>query len=134
MNDAVASKYSTQGRVGFRSLVQLLQLESSDQSHSPSAAASTTRIAFFATATDAQAARSRRVLFHGFRPDAFVLRDQITACDAGALATYRGFSRFMLEDLENNRYAAGMSRTRLRKLSSKIAIEMIEVRLALLEK
>jgi hypothetical protein len=34
----------------------------------------------------------------------------------------------MLEDLENNRYALGMSRSQRKKLSSKIAIEMIEVR------
>jgi pyoverdine/dityrosine biosynthesis protein Dit1 len=93
--------------------------------------ATTTVKPFFAIEIDEQAELSRRILLHGFRPDASLLRDQITACDATALATYRGFSRFMLEDLENNPYAAGRSRTQLRKLSSKIAIEMIEVRTSL---
>jgi pyoverdine/dityrosine biosynthesis protein Dit1 len=132
MNDAVALEFSTQSRVVFRSLIQLLQLKPSDHSHLALGRPSKTPRNFFATEVDGQAELSRQILLHGFRPDAALLRGQITAGDATALATYRGFSRFLLEDLENNRYTAGMSRTRLRKLSSKIAIEMIEVRAALL--
>jgi pyoverdine/dityrosine biosynthesis protein Dit1 len=128
MNKSLALDFGTRDRVLFRSLIELLRLDETNHSQSKTDLQFDSKAHFFATQIDDQAELSRQILLNGFRPDSSVLRSQINACDPSTLALYRGFSRFMLEDLEHNRYALGMSRSQRRKLSLKIAIEMIEVR------
>ncbi|EME45898.1 hypothetical protein DOTSEDRAFT_51518 [Dothistroma septosporum NZE10] len=69
---------------------------------------------------------SRRLLMQGFRANTDELRGRIDAKDPSALALYRDFSRFMLEDLQRNEYTEDLSKSKLRRLSSKVAFEMIE--------
>ncbi|KAH6603630.1 hypothetical protein Trco_008405 [Trichoderma cornu-damae] len=68
----------------------------------------------------------RRILMMGFQTDSNDLRRRIDSQNASTLALYRGFSKFMLEDLDQNVYTKDLSRTRRRKLSSKVAFEMIQ--------
>ncbi|KAK4627105.1 Spore wall maturation protein DIT1 [Fulvia fulva] len=69
---------------------------------------------------------SRRLLMQGFSANTDELRGRIDDKDPAALALYRGFSRFMLEDLQRNTHTEMLSKSKLRKLSSKVAFEMIE--------
>jgi pyoverdine/dityrosine biosynthesis protein Dit1 len=124
MNDLVAADYGSINRIKFRSLVELLRLQEVDRAPTMTLPTVTHPIN---TKTNADAELCRQILLKGFRPDSTILRSRISANEPAVLALYRGFSKFMLEDLDNNPYTAKMSRTQRRKLSSKIALEMIEV-------
>ncbi|PYH83391.1 hypothetical protein BO82DRAFT_373412 [Aspergillus uvarum CBS 121591] len=67
----------------------------------------------------------RQMLLHmcGSNPNS--LRNHILTQDASVLALYRGFARFMLEDLEEHAAARGLSRSQRKKLAEKLAFEMI---------
>ena len=53
--------------------------------------------------------------------------EDLIARDPALLALYRGFSKFMLEDLATNQYARHLSRSQLRKKASEVAKEMMQV-------
>ena len=55
----------------------------------------------------------------GSNPDG--LRNQILMQEKSVLALYRGFARFMLEDLEEHAVARGLSRSQRKRLAEKLA-------------
>ncbi|RAH49993.1 isocyanide synthase family protein [Aspergillus brunneoviolaceus CBS 621.78] len=67
----------------------------------------------------------RQMLLHmcGSNPDG--LRNQILMQEKSVLALYRGFARFMLEDLEEHAVARGLSRSQRKRLAEKLAFEMV---------
>ncbi len=79
--------------------------------------------------TDA-AELSRKILIAGCQINPEALRAKIDGHDQSILALYRGFSKFMLEDLSKHPSTADLSKKQCKKLSSKIAFEMISVCLA----
>ncbi|KAK2589700.1 hypothetical protein QQS21_012625 [Conoideocrella luteorostrata] len=78
------------------------------------------------TAMTDEAEVCRKILTEGFQLDSAELRSILSAQDASMVALYRGFSKFMLEDLTTNKYTSHLSRTQLRKKSAKVAFEMIQ--------
>lgn len=69
---------------------------------------------------------SRRLLIAGCDTDAGKLRKDIEQPDHPRLHLYRGFSRFMLEDLALHPYCKTLSRKMFKKVVSKVAFEMIK--------
>lgn len=69
----------------------------------------------------------RKVLIAGCRIEKAALRSQIDKKDASILALYRGFARFMLEDLSSHERTSGLTKSKCKKLSSDVAFEMISV-------
>ncbi|MCJ1424167.1 dityrosine synthesis enzyme [Sticta canariensis] len=67
----------------------------------------------------------RKVLIAGCRIERAALRSQIDKKDASILALYRGFARFMLEDLSSHERTSGLTKSKAKKLSSNVAFEMI---------
>ncbi|GKT84868.1 pyoverdine/dityrosine biosynthesis protein [Colletotrichum tofieldiae] len=67
----------------------------------------------------------RQILMAGCQPQESAVRAKIKSQNAAILALYRGFSRFMLEDLELHPFTRKMTRSQRRKLSTKVAFEMI---------
>jgi pyoverdine/dityrosine biosynthesis protein Dit1 len=129
MNDAIASRLKSRDNVGFKSLVDIFSLTST-LAVRPSLASELAIPQIerhIATAVTDEAELSRRLLMAGCQPDRAAVRAKVEGGDASILALYRGFSRFMVEDLEQNRYTEGMSKSQRKKLASKVAFEMIMV-------
>lgn len=78
------------------------------------------------TVTD-DAETCRKVLIAGCRIERAALRSQIDKKDASILALYRGFARFMLEDLSSHARTSGLTKSKKKKLASDVAFEMISV-------
>lgn len=74
----------------------------------------------------------RKVLMAGCHIETDALRAQIKDQDASILALYRGFSRFMLQDLSANKTMSGLTKNKCKKLASEVAFEMISVSLHML--
>lgn len=116
-------------RVCFKSLVDLFDLGSSPaRSNSLIPKLYIPQILHqLQTQLSPEAELSRRMLMLGFQGNEGELRERINSKDPAILSLYRGFSKFMLEDLELNPYTTDLSRSQRRKLSSKVAFEMILV-------
>lgn len=69
---------------------------------------------------------SRQILMKGCDTDAGKLRKEITTDGHPRLFLYRGFSRFMMEDLLLLPYFQDFSKKKLKKITSKIAFNMIK--------
>jgi pyoverdine/dityrosine biosynthesis protein Dit1 len=132
MNNTLSESFNDDGRnrIRFQSLTQMLHLDGAD-SNGPALAKDlgldTIEHHIEQVKINDDAELCRRLLMQGFRADTDKLRNQIDEGDPKILRLYRGFSRFMLEDLEKNHYTAELSKSKRRKLSSKVAFEMIEV-------
>ena len=74
-----------------------------------------------------EAELSRKLLMGTCHIDPSVLRNLIKGQDESILALYRGFSRFMLEDLAVHPACIRKSVSQRKKLATKVAAEMIEV-------
>lgn len=79
------------------------------------------------TVIDHQSETCRKILMSGCSTDPSVLRSLIDNSDPAKLALYRGFSKFMLEDLALHPIALNSSKKFCRKLSARVAFEMIKV-------
>jgi pyoverdine/dityrosine biosynthesis protein Dit1 len=129
MNDAIATRLNSVDSVGFKSLVDIFCLHSVLPQHPDL----TSELGLpqlerqIPTAVTHEAELSRRILMAGCQPDRAAVRAKVEGGDASILALYRGFSRFMVEDLERNRYTEGLSRSQRKKLAAKVAFEMIMV-------
>jgi pyoverdine/dityrosine biosynthesis protein Dit1 len=133
MNDVLATAFQDNGkrRVCFQSLTEMLRLNGDDikgQALAQRLGLGTINHHISQVQINDDAELCRRLLMEGFKANTAQLRARILAQDPATLALYRGFSRFMLEDLENNLYTSHLSKSQRRKLSSKVAFEMIEVR------
>ncbi|KAI1479349.1 Pyoverdine/dityrosine biosynthesis protein-domain-containing protein [Daldinia eschscholtzii] len=128
MNREIGLQRGNVDRVGFKSLVDLFELE---RYNSPSKLAKIGSLDIPAinhhvqTRITTEAELCRRLLMAGCQSQKSVLRSRIESQEAGVLALYRGFSRFMLEDLELHPFTRTMSRSKQKKLSAKVAFEMI---------
>ncbi|KAI0105952.1 Pyoverdine/dityrosine biosynthesis protein-domain-containing protein [Daldinia grandis] len=128
MNRDIGFQRGNTDRVGFKSLVDLFELE---KYNSPSKLAKISKLDIpsinhhVQTRLTVEAELCRRLLMAGCQSQKAALRTRIESQEAGILALYRGFSRFMLEDLELHPFTRTMSRSRQKKLSCKVAFEMM---------
>ena len=129
MNAIVADRHGGEDRIGFKSLLDLFgynRQKGPEQLHLIQDQLPELHH-FITTRMTKEAETCRKILTMGFQLDSSKLRAIIDTKDPTILALYRGFSRFMLEDLATNKYTSHMSRSQLRKTSSKVAFEMIQV-------
>lgn len=128
MNRQIAKVNGSNDRIGFRSLPELFGFVTRDaqdmriDEHLPELSH------YIPTKMTEEAERCRKILTMGFQMDSNELREVLSTQDASMVALYRGFSKFMLEDLTTNKYTSHLSRSQLRKRSAKVAFEMIQVR------
>ena len=136
MNLSIGLARGHPDRVQFRSLVDLFHLNQAESS-APQAepySGMANRLGIPAlehqvsTALTEEAELCRRILMAGCQPQRAGVRALIESGDAAVLALYRGFSRFMLEDLELHPFTQKLSRSKQKKLSCAVAFEMILVR------
>ncbi|KAI9776679.1 MAG: dityrosine synthesis enzyme [Candelina submexicana] len=80
---------------------------------------------FISTRLTDAAELSRKILIAGCQINPEALRAKIDGRDQSILALYKGFSKFMLEDLAKHPSTTGLTKKQCKKLSSKIAFEMI---------
>lgn len=126
MSNGIAAERGGVDRVGFESLLDLFAA-----AKLPSLDAKMPAVQHhIGTKLTEEAETCRRILQEAFQLDHGELRKRLDSHDSGIVALYRGFSKFMLEDLALNPYTRGRSQSQRRKLSSKVAFEMIQVRLA----
>ncbi|CCF34937.1 pyoverdine/dityrosine biosynthesis protein [Colletotrichum higginsianum] len=129
MNRAVGVSRGNTDRVGFRSLVDLFELNEAKSQHKLSELQSRLDIPnidhHVETRLTVEAELCRQILMAGCQPQESAVRAQIKSQNAAILALYRGFSRFMLEDLELHPFTQKMTRSQRKKLSTKVAFEMI---------
>lgn len=133
MNRAVGVSRGNTDRIGFKSLVDLFELNESKSQHKLSSLSKDLNIPsiehHLETKLTLEAELCRRILMAGCQPQESAVRAKIKSQNPAILALYRGFSRFMLEDLELHPFTLGMTRTQRKKLSPKVAFEMIMVSL-----
>ncbi|KAA8641754.1 isocyanide synthase family protein [Aspergillus tanneri] len=130
LNKAIASCTGDgqHDRVQFQSLIDLLNL---DHSVLASTANKDELLNLpqlhhdLPTTLDEIAETCRRILIAGCQPSRENLRTQIDSQNSPTLALYRGFSRFMLEDLDQHPLTQSLSRSRRKKLAAKVSFEMI---------
>lgn len=79
------------------------------------------------TQTTTLASICRALMMRTCEANSANLRAKISGQDASTLALYRGFSRFMLEDLALHRSCQNLSQSQRKKLSARVAFEMIKV-------
>ncbi|KAI2604453.1 Pyoverdine/dityrosine biosynthesis protein-domain-containing protein [Hypoxylon fragiforme] len=129
MNRAIGIRLGNPDRVGFKSLVDLFELEKyrsqADLCQIPGRFKIPVIDHHVQTLVTLEAEISRRILMAGCPSQRVPLRERIESQDPAILALYRGFSRFMLEDLEHHPFTRNMTRSKQKKLSSKVAFEMI---------
>ncbi|KAE8353793.1 Pyoverdine/dityrosine biosynthesis protein-domain-containing protein [Aspergillus coremiiformis] len=115
-------------RVQFQSLVDLFNLQSLSAFTGESVAGGLQLPElphYLPTKLDDVAELCRRILVAGCQPSRESIRNQIDFGDEALLALYRGFSRFMLEDLERHPLIQSRSRSQRKKLGTKVSFEMI---------
>ncbi|KAL0943934.1 pyoverdine dityrosine biosynthesis protein [Colletotrichum truncatum] len=127
MNDAVGLRRGNTERVGFKSLVDLFELtETNTEIAELATELNIPSIAHHVqTGHTVEAELSRQILMAGCQPQESAVKAKIKSQNPAILALYRGFSRFMLEDLELHPFTQKMTRTQQKKLSTKVAFEMI---------
>lgn len=82
---------------------------------------------FVQTKLDENAELCRRMLMASCQIGSDVLSNLIKGGDESTVALYRGFSRFMLEDLAVHPSCMEQSASKRKKLATKVAAEMIQV-------
>ena len=128
MNAIIQEELGGQERVGFRGLVDLFDLHSDEDTIPRLEKMKIPEINHFVTTClTTEAELCRKILMAGCQSDRQGVRDRIDEKDPAIVALYRGFSKFMLEDLDMHVSTRQLSRSQRRKLSSKVAFEMIMV-------
>ncbi|KAI1384202.1 Pyoverdine/dityrosine biosynthesis protein-domain-containing protein [Hypoxylon trugodes] len=128
MNNNIGKQRGKADRVGFKSLMDLFEIARYKRQ---SKLAQIAKLDIpeiehnVETQVTMEAEFCRRLLMAGCQSQRSSLRARINLQDPAILALYRGFSRFMLEDLELHPFTQAMSRSKQKKLSSKVAFEMI---------
>ncbi|KAK1978786.1 pyoverdine/dityrosine biosynthesis protein [Colletotrichum cereale] len=129
MNRAVGVSRGNTDRVGFRSLVDLFELDEAKSQHKLSALQAQLNMPIIdhhvETELTVEAELCRQILMAGCQPRQSAVRAKIKSQNAAILALYRGFSRFMLEDLELHPHTQQMTKSQRKKLSTRVAFEMI---------
>lgn len=78
------------------------------------------------TNIDPQSETCRKILMSGCSTDPSILRSLIDNSDPAKLSLYRGFAKFMQEDLAFHPVTMRSSRKACKKIASKVAFEMIK--------
>ncbi|KJZ71017.1 hypothetical protein HIM_09596 [Hirsutella minnesotensis 3608] len=125
MSERIAMSRGGVDRIGFKSLLDLLKLERLEGTKLLESSIPPLQHHIATKMTD-EAETCRRILQRGFQVHPQELRRRIDSKELGIIALYRGFSRFMLEDLALNPYTSALSQSQRRKLSAKVAFEMIQ--------
>ncbi|KAK3301847.1 Pyoverdine/dityrosine biosynthesis protein-domain-containing protein [Chaetomium strumarium] len=140
MDRAIGLRRGNTDRIGFKSLVDLFQLTTSTSTSTSTVEPEEGGLTLsdlarrlgipdidhhVRTEVTEEAELCRRILMAGCAPRKAAVRAKIDSRDAAVTALYRGFSRFMLEDLEHHPHTRGMTRSQRKKLSAKVAFEMI---------
>lgn len=81
---------------------------------------------YLGTEIDAESETCRKILVSTCDTDCGQLRQDITTPGHSRLALFRGFSKFMTEDLVHHPKVSKMSRKQYKKIVSKVAFEMIK--------
>lgn len=81
---------------------------------------------YLETTLDARSELCRQIMMKSCDTDYGKLRREITTPNHPRLALFRGFSRFMLEDLIVHPRVSNMTKTKMKKVASKVAFEMIK--------
>ena len=81
---------------------------------------------YLGTEIDPQSEICRKILVTSCDTDCGKLRQDITTKGHPRLALFRGFSKFMTEDLALHPNVAGMARKKFKKIVAKVAFEMIK--------
>lgn len=118
------SQITKENTIGFQSLPELFtsRLGQFQQSY-------TSKVAlphYLDTEIKAEAEACREILMCGCSTDPVILRGMIDANDPAKIALYRGFSKFMFEDLAEQPSTLSLGNKARRKLASKVAFEMIK--------
>ncbi|KAF5100322.1 hypothetical protein D0Z00_001290 [Geotrichum galactomycetum] len=82
---------------------------------------------YLGTNIDPQSETCRKILMSGCSTDPSILRSLIDNSDPAKLSLYRGFAKFMQEDLAFHPVTMKSSRKACKKIASKVAFEMIKV-------
>ncbi|AEO57217.1 hypothetical protein MYCTH_2117759 [Thermothelomyces thermophilus ATCC 42464] len=130
MNHSIGVRRGNTNRVGFKSLVDLFRLSTSAVVGGLPALAQRLSLLptidhHVSTKLTEEAELCRRILMAGCGPRRSAVRAKIDSKDPAITALYRGFSRFMLEDLEHHPHTRNLTRSQQKKLSAKVAFEMI---------
>ncbi|KAL9106116.1 MAG: hypothetical protein Q9227_008816 [Pyrenula ochraceoflavens] len=126
LNQSISASAKNPDGVCFRSLVDLFDLSTRSSKPEAGNMVDIPHIDHhIATRMTGEAELSRKILMAGCQPGKAALRARIDSGDPSILALYRGFSRFMLEDLDLNPLTRHLSRSQRRKLSVKVSFEMI---------
>ncbi|KAI1414998.1 Pyoverdine/dityrosine biosynthesis protein-domain-containing protein [Hypoxylon sp. FL1857] len=126
MNRIIGIRKGNVDRVGFLSLVDLFELNRYKSKLDRILQLNIPPIDHHIhTNVTAEAEFCRRILMAGCQSKRSSLRVRIDTRDSTILALYRGFSRFMLEDLELHPFTRALTRSKQKKLSAKVAFEMI---------
>ncbi|KID94194.1 Pyoverdine biosynthesis, partial [Metarhizium majus ARSEF 297] len=127
MNETIAHRLGGKDRIGFRSLPELFDYDGLvGASELPLVTDPPPKPRLVGTKTTVKAEVCRRILDMGFRPGDAEPMEDLVARDPALLALYRGFSKFMLEDLATNQYTRHLSRSQLRRKASEVAKEMMQ--------
>lgn len=121
MNNALFGKESD--RIAFLGLRALLRLADLDNAILPGE--EETRRSPMDTVHTAEAESCRRVLIAACGISARALREKIEASDPATLALYRGFSKFVQQDLSAHVSVKSMSGKRRQKMAKLVAFEML---------
>lgn len=129
MNREIGLARGRLDRVDFRSLVDLFKLTDDTVAEEVKSMAKSLRIPAIThhvrTKETEEAELCRQILMAGTQPLESVARDRLKSNDESLVALYRGFSRFMLEDLELHPTTLTQTKSQRKKLSTKVAFEMI---------
>lgn len=125
MNAAASKRSGGADRIGFKSLVDIFNLANSTakMQHALRLPALEAHIP---TRRTPAAELSRQILLQACRSEDSLLRARIASGEHSGLKLYRGFSRFMTEDLRLNRHTKHLSRCKLKKLAARVSFEMLQ--------
>ncbi|KAH7131272.1 pyoverdine/dityrosine biosynthesis protein [Dactylonectria macrodidyma] len=129
MNHEIGLSRGRLDRIDFRSLIDLFQLgeaKAAGEIKNLAASLSIPGITHHVPTKETEEAEvCRQILMAGTQPLESVARDRLKSNDETLIALYRGFSRFMLEDLELHPSTKTQTKSQRKKLSTKVAFEMI---------
>ena len=127
LNETIATKENQPGEVTFQSLRDIFHSSLKDIVGETKACQIElpTLEHFLGTSISTETEFCRQSLTLACQPDRNSLRSQIKGQDPAIVSLYRGFSRFMLEDLELHPRSQTISRSQRKKIAEKISFEML---------
>ena len=127
LNEAIATQEEQPGEVTFQSLKDIFHSAPKDVLGETRACQIElpTLEHFLDTNISSETEFCRQSLTLACQPDRNSLRSQIKGQDSAIVSLYRGFSRFMLEDLALHPRSQAISRSQRKKIAEKISFEML---------